>query len=191
MMDEKKKLRRNRIVGIIVIAAVIACTAGYYFVRQRENRDALLTSAEVSGQEKSGEASNSEIVVHVAGAVNQPGLVNLKSGARVADAIEAAGGATADADTDALNLAQQLEDGEKITVPSKNAEASGSSGGMININTATAEELQTLPGVGEVLAQNIIDYRTENGGFSSTEDIKNVDRIGDKLYEKIADKITI
>ena len=119
----------------------------------------------------------------------------MKSDARVADAVEAAGGMTEDADADTLNLAKVVEDGEKITIRTQEESSgdggSGESNGVININSASQEQLMTLPGIGEVLAKNIMDYRTEHGGFSSVEEIKEVNRVGDKLYDQIKDKITI
>ena len=131
----------------------------------------------------------------ITGAINNPGVVVLEEGARIVDALEAAGGETEEADVNRLNLAYVLEDGEKLYIPSKNEEeqeyitqgkdnmSEGQS--KININSAQIEELITLPGVGEATANKIIEYRKENGKFQKIEDLKNVPGIGDSKYENI------
>ena len=148
------------------------------------------------------------LFVHVGGAVNAPGVYELPVGSRVFDAVEEAGGATDDARTEAVNLAREVHDGEQIIVPSAAAmgmqgtdgAASGSEGatsgapfvGMrININTASADELQTLNGIGERIAQRIIAYREANGPFDSIDDLTAVSGIGRKKLEAIADAICI
>lgn len=143
------------------------------------------------------------IAVHVSGAVAAPGVYELAEGSRAADAIEAAGGAAEGAAADALNLARVLSDGEQIVVPTAEEHAQqqaaasgvgasdGAAGGKVNINTATAEQLDTLPGVGESTAQKIIADREANGPFSSPEDLKRVSGIGDKKYAELADLITV
>lgn len=142
------------------------------------------------------------IAVHVSGAVAAPGVYELEEGARVADAVEHAGGFLEGAAENALNLARVLNDGEQVVVPTAEehaaqqsaAEASGGAagvGGKVNINTASAEQLDTLPGVGESTAQKIIADREANGPFSSPEDLKRVSGIGDKKYAELADLITV
>lgn len=142
------------------------------------------------------------IAVHVSGAVAAPGVYELEEGARVADAVEIAGGFLEGAAENALNLARVLNDGEQVVVPTAEehaaqqsaAEASGGAagvGGKVNINTASAEQLDTLPGVGESTAQKIIADREANGPFSSPEDLKRVSGIGDKKYAELADLITV
>ncbi|WP_322786105.1 helix-hairpin-helix domain-containing protein [Caldanaerobius polysaccharolyticus] len=143
-----------------------------------------------------------EIYVDVSGAVKNPGVYKFKQGDRIIDAVNRAGGLMADADTSQVNLAKKLADEEKVYIPKKGeklpqpaANVSTVGGetpaeGKININTASLQELDTLPGIGPVIAQRIIDYRNQNGPFKSIEEIKNVSRIGDKLYEQIKDKIT-
>ncbi len=192
-IQNRKTVKIAAIAGAVIIAVIGICC--YLYFKRQADTDKMLSAGEIS-QTQSAQTNPSEIVVHVAGAVNAPGLVRLKSNGehRVADAIEAAGGATANADLDNLNLARVIADGEKITVPDKTADASGANAGssdIININTASAEQLQTLPGIGKVMANNIVDYRTTHGGFSTVEEIKEVDRIDDKLFEKIKDKITV
>lgn len=145
------------------------------------------------------------LAVHVNGAVASPGVYWLPPGSRVAQAIQAAGGALPQADEQALNLAAPLHDGEQVRVPTQareetawpTSEASRSllapSGApsLININTATQSELESLPGIGPVLAQRIIEYRQAHGPFTRLEDLLNVPGIGPKTFERIKDLITL
>ncbi len=141
------------------------------------------------------------IQVHVAGEVKQPGLYHLPDGANVQDAIDAAFGATENAGLDLINLATILNDGQRITIPPKTdhqdkIEIPQRSSGLqetslININIASQEELESLPGIGEVKARAIIDYRTQNGYFLNIEELMNVEGIGQKIFEQIKELITI
>jgi|SRR5450759_848972 competence protein ComEA len=136
------------------------------------------------------------IEVYVTGAIQKPDVYSLPTGSIVKDLINTAGGATADADLEAINLAQRLTDQMHIHVPRKDEVAptppAGSApGALININTADATQLDTLPGIGPSTAQSIIDYRTKNGPFKKIEDIKNVPRIADTEFNKIKDMITV
>jgi competence protein ComEA len=141
------------------------------------------------------------IVVHITGAVPRPGVYALPQGARIQDGISAAGGFLAEADKTNINLAQLLEDGEKLDVPyieggspvitTPVPEVVTSTTELININTASAAELDTLPGIGPTTAQKIIDYRTQNGPFLNAEDIVNVSGIGPGTYERIKNLITV
>lgn len=149
-----------------------------------------------------------EVYVDVDGAVVRPGVYRLKEGARVSQAIDAAGGLTAEADVTGLNRASKITDGQKIYVPTVGeqqaaaavggAESStattpgaGSSSGLVNINTASAAELQTLSGIGPSMAQSIIDERTKNGAFASVDDLMRVSGIGEKKLAKIKDCICV
>jgi competence protein ComEA len=149
--------------------------------------------------------TKSPMVVYVAGAVVQPGLYELEYGSRVQDAIESAGGLLPDAKVDTLNLTSMLEDGEQLIIPyrddwdntkkeetgnMKSKEKTNEVNGLININTASVDELDSLIGIGPITAQKIIDYRIENGGFSTNEEIMNVSGIGPATYEDIKDLIT-
>lgn len=150
-----------------------------------------------------------ELVVHVSGAVAAPGVVHLPAGARVDDALQAAGGPTDDADLSAVNLARPVGDGEQIHLPvpgeepragepaaagpgpsgAAEAPAAGSSG-VIDLNTASAAELEELPGVGPAIAQRIIEHREKNGPFRSVDDLLEVSGIGPSTLEKIRDRAT-
>lgn len=128
-----------------------------------------------------------EVVVHVTGAVASPGLVRLPAGSRVNDAIEAAGGARSPKALASINLARVLVDGEQIVVGGS-ASASGSSSstaGGINVNSASASELEALPGVGPVLAERIVAWRTTNGPFRSVDELSEVSGIGDAVLAQI------
>lgn len=147
------------------------------------------------------------IVVHVVGAVVSPGVVVLADGARVADAIAAAGGAASDADTEQLNLARVLGDGEQVRVPHAGEQlvapdpgpsppggASGGStpgGGVVNINTAGAAELEALPGIGPALAARIVEYRDGHGPFASVDDLTDVPGIGPAKLEALRSQATV
>ncbi len=140
-----------------------------------------------------------EIVVHISGQVHNPGVVKLEPGARVIDAVNAAGGLKNDADLDKINLAKKLQDEDKIYIPKIGEDIdenlldfqnSVEDGNKININTCTKEELMSLPGIGEVLADRIIQYR-EKTPFKKVEDLMNVSGIGEKKFESIKDMIIV
>jgi len=143
------------------------------------------------------------IVVHITGAVPRPGVYALPEGARVQDIISAAGGFLAEADKENINLARILEDGEMLDIPYAEGFSPviptpiqdiilpGSDSDLININTASSFELESLPGIGPTTAGKIITYRDENGPFVSIEDIINVSGIGPGTYERIKDLITV
>lgn len=139
------------------------------------------------------------ITVYVSGNVNQAGLYALPAGSRVNDAIQAAGGFTEDANAGVINLAEILEDGERVDVPGilPTDPATGVSRSvnpslpLVDINTATLEQLDSLPEIGAITAQNIIDFRNANGPFVRIEDIQDVTGIGTVTFEKIKDLITV
>lgn len=141
--------------------------------------------------------TDSKIRVYVCGAVKKPGVVALQKGARVEDALEAAGGFSEDADQNAANLADWVSDGEKIYFLTleeafeQEEEETVKAGGLVNINSADATLLCTLPGIGEARAKEIIAYREQSGGFENIEDIMKVSGIKTSVYEKIRDKITV
>ena len=137
-----------------------------------------------------------DICVYVCGAVETPGIVFLPEGSRAADALEAAGGFASHAAVDAVNLAAKISDGEKLYFPdceeyrAQAEKQASASAGLVNINTADAAQLCTLPGIGESRAADIIAYREAHGGFASCEDIMNVSGIKESVYNKISVKLT-
>ncbi|HFI0633402.1 TPA: helix-hairpin-helix domain-containing protein [Streptococcus suis] len=165
------------------------------------------SSSSESVEETSTEASeeSSQLVVDVKGAVAKPGLYTLAAGARVNDAVEAAGGLTSQADPKSINLAQKLSDEAVVYVASKDenisvvASTTASSAmsqeekntSLVNLNTATEADLQTISGIGAKRAADIIAYREANGGFKSVDDLNNVSGIGDKTMESIRPYVTV
>lgn len=195
------------LIGLIVVVLVVCFFAlrgvwgaaqGDFALEKNSTQQQRDTTAAIST------SSSSEVYVYVVGAVNAPGVYGLPRTARVTDAITAAGGFSADAASESLNLARVVADGEQITVArlSSGGEEGGvatgavaasgiSADGKVNINQANLEELKTLDGVGDVTAQKIIDSRESEGAFKTIEDLKRVSGIGDKKYAAIADAITV
>ncbi|TFD33163.1 ComEA family DNA-binding protein [Cryobacterium cryoconiti] len=145
------------------------------------------------------------IFVHVLGAVRRPGLFELSTGARVMDAVAAAGGLTETADPSGANLARKLTDGEQLYLPqvgelppgppagagSGGGAAAGGAATLVNLNTATLADLDTLPRIGPAMAQRILDYREANGPFASVDDLRNVTGIGEKTFEGLSTLVTV
>ena len=209
---------KQKIIIISIIIVLIIVGIYVYNIRFSEdinentNENQLNTSFVENILEK--DDKNKEIIVHITGAVKKNGIVKLKDGARIYDAIEMAGGSTDDADLSKINLAYVLEDGQKVYLPkigeinqenaeeeyitfeygnNKNIIQDYNKGGneKVNINTANQTELETLPGIGTATAEKIIDYRNKNGKFSSIEDIQNVKGIGNAKYENIKESICV
>ena len=131
------------------------------------------------------------IVVDVRGAVSTPGVISLPPGVRLVDAVAATGGLRSDADRELINLAGRVVDGQIIVIPTVAPGASAEQGGRININTASAADLMSLPGIGEVTAARIIAYREEHGPFQSIDDLDLVDGISTATIEGIRDLVTV
>lgn len=203
---------KQTIIKIGIIAVVVILAIVYYFSNHKESSsyENLLTESVVVNNNATSEVveETSNIKVYVTGEVNQPGVIELEEGARIQDAIEGAGGIKPEANLKDVNLAYEIEDGEKIYIPNvseESTEAEESAGtvsesssssssnakGKININKATASELTAIPGVGESTAQKIVAYREENGKFKAIEDIKNVSGIGDNKFNNIKDYIAV
>ncbi|MFL5843100.1 MAG: helix-hairpin-helix domain-containing protein [Solirubrobacteraceae bacterium] len=155
-------------------------------------------------RERSVSTPSGASVVHVAGAVRRPGVYRLDAGARVKDAVARAGGATGKGDVNAINLAALVQDGAQVLVPRRAPAATGAAmaggetaaaGGAppapVNLNSASLEELQTLDGVGPATAADIVEYRTQNGGFRSIDDLDQVPGIGPKTMEALRDKVVV
>ena len=155
------------------------------------------SNEEIEELKKEDNIDNKEITVYISGEVKKAGIVILKSGDRLATAVEKLGGTTNKADLNKVNLAMKVEDEQHYIIPKigeevseesvevTNKEVSSQESSKININTATIEELDTLPGVGEATANKIVNHRSENGEFKTVEEIKNVNGIGDKKFENI------
>ncbi len=131
------------------------------------------------------------VVIHVAGAVREPGVYRLPQGSRVADAVERAGGASSEAAPDAINLAALLADGQQVVVPARSVGASGTAAtvpeGPISLGMATVEELDTIEGIGPVTAGDIIEFRDEHGGVGSVEDLDEISGIGPATMDALRD----
>ena len=201
---------RRGVRALGAVAVVVLVLAAFLAWRARPRVDTVeppsfepaATATRPAGPGGSSSAP-AELVVAVAGKVRKPGLVRLPGGSRVADALTAAGGADPGVDVAMLNLARKVVDGELILVgvtPSAGAVppagpvatgAAAPAGGPINLNTATLADLDTLPGVGPVLAQRILDARDAQGGFTSVADLRKVDGIGDARYEQLKDLVTV
>ena len=194
-------LSRGELIGLVALLAVTIGGAGLWYVRSLP-RPVEVTTAPSGGTAStpiSASPSPEVVVVDVAGWVRRPGVYEFTEGARVIDAIDAAGGARPGALLQTLNLAAPLADGTQILVPREGQEGvapppvtgGAVAGGLINVNTAAATELEELPGVGEVIAQAIVDYRTENGPFTTVDQLIDVSGIGDATLENIRDLVTV
>lgn len=203
--------RRLTAVGAVSIAVIVLVGASILLLRggpPAERPPSLPTAPAhpapvAAATSLPGKATDRSLVVSVVGKVASPGLVTLPTGARVADALQAAGGVVDGADITTLNLARKLSDGEQlyvgIPVPAQaqvgQAQAGRSGGdtppGKLDLNSASVEQLDSLPGVGEVTAKRIVDWRTSHGGFSSVEQLRDVDGIGQSKFSRLRDLVTV
>jgi competence protein ComEA len=189
--------------AVVIVILALAATVGIGILRGSGG-----PTETVVLEDDPAVTSTSEIYVHVFGAVGQPGLYVLREGARVVDAIAAAGGLLEGADEAAVNLARPVGDGEQLYVPTVGESAATASGGdtdaggsgagasdpgdgRVNLNTATEDELDTLPRIGPAMAQRIIEWRSANGRFTSVEDLLAVPGIGDKMLESLRTLVTL
>ncbi|NLJ78646.1 MAG: hypothetical protein GX329_04725 [Tissierellia bacterium] len=198
--------RRDQLIILALVLIIGIISMFRFFNRRNIDADNILSNMETNMDIEPDEEEEREegpIMIHISGQVNNPGLVELEMGARVIDAVNLAGGLKREADLDRMNLAKKLIDEEKIYIPAIGEEEipiaaetlMGSQGleasnPKININIATKEELMTLPGIGEVTAGKILDYR-EGSPFKIIDDIKNVSGIGEKKFEAIMELITV
>ncbi|MHB1317442.1 MAG: helix-hairpin-helix domain-containing protein [Anaerolineae bacterium] len=205
-------LERNRraIYGVLLILTIAGVYALYVRAPHPEPIQIIEPTPVPAANLATPSLEVQSVLVHVVGEVQVPGVYTLPGDARVVDAVTAAGGLTTLADPEMINLADRVSDGQQVRVPGLGAEPqpsltpypasqgqrSGSlgvlsSGALININTATASELETLPGIGAVLAGRIVAYRTENGPFQAIEGVMDVRGIGESYYAQIRDLITV
>lgn len=193
---------------IIATIIIVIITITLYMYKESKKENTLLYGEYISAEneenvQENNVEENNNITIHITGEIKYPGVVVLKNGARIVDAIEAAGGESEDADLDKLNLAYILSDGDKIYIPNKYSEniedniismeneLESDKQSIININTASKEELTQLPGIGEATASKIIEYRKQNGKFETIEELKNVPGIGNSKFENLKNKIRL
>lgn len=223
-MVDISKIKNNKILIIVGVLVILIIAVLSIKLNKNENIDSqeeiLIKNVNEETKEKEGDKVQTEdkIIVHVTGEVKKSGIVRLKDGARIEDAINAAGGLTENADISNVNLAYVLEDGSKLNIPSKldennegniisldsgntlNNNASNAEGkddmiikkdDKININKATKDQFEKLPGIGASLAERILTYRKEKGKFDKIEDLKDVSGIGESKFENIKDYICV
>ena len=207
-MIENLSKKQKIIIGIIILV-VIAGVAIYLIIKNSQYEEFDINEVLVNVDEK--EYKGDTIIVHITGEVKEPGVKELPTEARIADAIEAAGGVTENADLDEVNLAFVLSDGQKIYIPNKNEISEGKvyitvgSGNnviiedkvegekmkKVNINEAKQEDFEQLPGIGPSIAKKIIEYREQNGKFTSIDELQEVKGIGEAKFENIKEYIMV
>jgi competence protein ComEA len=195
-MDFSALSRGRAIVGALLLIAALF-VAGRFVLGAGAAQETEPASSSATGELSAEPAPR--LVVHVVGAVRRPGLYRLAHGARIADALHRAGGATKRADLSLVNLAAPLSDGTQVVVPrrappvtagsAEAGDAAAPASGPVHLNTATLEQLDELPGVGPVTAQKIIDYREEHGAFSSVDDLDGIPGIGPARLEQLRDLV--
>jgi competence protein ComEA len=191
-MPELSVSRTNALAGAAVLLVVLVL-AGRFLL----GAGAATSSADAGvalGAEQIRAVPAPPVVVHVVGAVRAPGLYRLARGKRVADAVERAGGTTAKADLALINLAAPVSDGQQVVVPARappGAAVGGgaAAGGPVHLNSATVEQLDTLPGVGPITAQKIVDYREKHGAFTSVRELDAIPGIGPARLEQLSELV--
>ena len=193
----------NKKLFILIILILIILI--FYFSTSIKNSDTVVINEFYEESFETNEDTSHEIIIHITGCVQNPGIVTILEGSRIIDVISAAGGATSDADLSKINLAYIVSDAQKIHIPStddnltesnyitnsagENIIESESNSPTININTASQSELETLPGIGPSTAIKIINHRTENGNFKKIDDIMNVPGIGESKFNSLKEYI--
>ena len=206
LRERLSALSRGELVGLVAIVGITLGGAGLWYLRSLpqpvEVRSAGLFPASGTAAASPTETP-APLLVDVAGEVRKPGVYEFTEGDRIIDAIQAAGGATAKADLQALNLAAPVQEGVQVLVPAKQpvsgsappdgttGTSPGAPGTLVNINTASATELEALPGIGEVISQAIVDYRTQNGPFATVDDLESVSGIGPPIMDDVRDLVTV
>jgi len=182
-----------------LLGGVCVLIIGIIYIANQKTVPEIIRDGEVIFNAETISVEEKMIIVDVGGAVNSPGVYRLPQGARVEDAIIEAGGATPDANLSGINRAGFLVDGTKIIIPAHGediivsaTEPQGTSNsGLININTATVAELQTLPGIGAVRAESIVQFRETHGHFSDIEELMHISGIGTGIMDRIRDRVTV
>jgi len=199
-MPEFLLQRRRALLAAAVALALLLLAVRYVLPAGTTTPAAPLPPPPAPGASATG-ASAGRVVVDVVGAVRQPGLYRLSQGSRIADAVARAGGATGKAELAQVNLAAPLADGEQVVVPKRGAAGdtvapsaagagpSAAPAAPVQLSTATLEQLETLPGIGPVMAQKILDYRTKHGAFSSVDELDAVSGIGPKRLDQLRDLV--
>lgn len=197
--ENNKKIIVYILIGIAIVIGGIKLIDIYY----QNNNEEITIQNVLTTEDEPEKIENETIKVYVTGEVKNQGVIELEQGSRIVDAIEKAGGQTEEANLKNVNLAYELEDGQKIYIPNKSEENTneitddGVTGidskenDTININKADEKELQELNGIGESLASSIIKYREDNGKFKNIEDLKNVPGIGESKFSNIKEKIKV
>lgn len=198
--ENNKKIIVYILIGIVVVIGAIKLIDIYY---QNNNNEEITIQNVLTTEDEPEKIENETIKVYVTGEVKNQGVIELEQGSRIVDAIEKAGGQTEEANLKNVNLAYELEDGQKIYIPNKSegntneitddgiTGIDSKENDTININKADEKELQELNGIGESLASSIIKYREENGKFKNIEDLKNVPGIGESKFSNIKEKIKV
>jgi competence protein ComEA len=192
--------------GLIVLGFLLALIVGFvigYFTPRPQTNNPIVIATPLPTPTPFHTPTPAPIRVYVSGAVQQPAVCELPAGSIVQDAVHAAGGSLPDADLDHINLAVELRDQQQVYVPRQGetnpppaisgggSDGGGTAGAQVNINTATAAELETLPRIGPTTAQRILEYREANGPFAAIEDIQNVPGIGPATFEGFRGMITV
>lgn len=185
---------RPGVVAVAVVAVLAAALACFVVWRARPQSVPVAVPPAPPASAVTRRSTGPAVVVAVAGGVRRPGLVSLPAGSRVADAVRAAGGVRQGVDIGLLNLARRLVDGEQIIVGATAQQASAApapAGGPVNLNTATVEQLDALPGVGPVLAAHIVSYRSQHSGFASVDELREVSGIGEAKFADLRPLVSV
>ena len=198
------EFRPREALALGVACLAIVAGAAFAYARSLPSGAARPLATPVAAPSSTASAAGGGLVVDVEGAVRSPGVYTLPAGSRVIDALRAAGGAGPGADVRSINLARPIGDGERVYIPRKGEapapDAAGGSGGgssggggdgKVNLNTASESELESLPGIGQVLAQRIVDYRTQHGPYRDVKDLLKVEGIGQKKFDSLKDYVTV